>query len=270
MPEERASTGWRGCARRARSAGCRPGAVVIAVALSICWGCAHPCGYTDVRAVLTPLPGGPVRVASGQQHLKVVREISKGNTVLAVRLELEKLATGPAMLKLYGRRTEVPYKWYAPLVKPLAAATIVVPFWLSARHPHRHSGGTWGRWDYLRDVAAWFNIFSAVPTGARRIAGPEVCFDAKEKAAVLREDRVPMSGRKVELFINGKHRAEKVTGNDGEAAFDLARILTAEDAKGNREITLAAPGAADVRPQLTWTLSAALIRSLLAPVPPVK
>jgi len=264
MPEERRPTDTKDRARRARRPALRLGAAVIAALLSVCAGCAHPCGYTDVRAVLTPLPDSPADVVSGRQCLKVIREISQRNTVLAVRLEQERIAIGPAILELCGRRTEVPYRWYTPLVKPVVAATIAVPFWLSARYPHRHGGGTWNRWDYFRDVAAWFNICSAIPTGARRVTGPEVCFDAKQKTAVLSEEQVPITGHSVELFIDGKRRAEKTTDKDGEVAFDLALVLTAEDAKENREVIVAAPGAADVPLQLTWTLSAALIRSVLS------
>jgi len=264
MPEERRPTDMKERARRARPPALRLGAAVIAALLSVCSGCAHPCGYTDVRGVLTPLPDGPADVVSGRQCLKVIREITQRNTVLAVRLDQERIAIGPAILELYGWRTEAPYRWYTPLVKPVVAATIAAPFWLSARYPHRHSGGTWSRWDYLRDVAAWFNIFSAMPTGARRVTGPEVRFDAKQKTAVLSEEQVPITGRRVELFIDGKRRAEKTTDKDGEVAFDLALVLAADDAKNNREVLVSAPGAADVPLQLTWTLSAALVRSVLS------
>ena len=64
--------------------------------------------------------------------------------------------------------TYVPYRWYAPVIKPLAAVTLVAPIY-SACRPHPHRDGRIGAGDRIRDFGAWFNIFSGIPTGPRSI-----------------------------------------------------------------------------------------------------
>ena len=222
-------------------------------------GCAHHCGYTDVCGRLTAIEGDGAQVAPGGQSLSVVRELCPESAVLAVRVEEEEITTGAVLQETYGREVSVAWRWYAPVVKPVTAATLVAPFWLAARCPHRHNGGVWSRWDYLRDVAAWYNPFSAIPCGAQEIAPAETRFDSRRVTAILSESMVPLPGRKVALAIDDRKRAEKTAGSDGVVAFDLAGILTADDALVDRKIRVFLADTPEAQPELSWTLSSALI-----------
>ena len=178
-------------------------------------GCAHPCGYVDVRARL--LPQGQIETSRepAAKPLKIVNEVSPEDPLLLVRVEQSEISMSLAIQERYGRRVCVSYQWYAPVVKPLAAATLVVPFWLSARDPHAHGGGTWGVTDYLRDVLSWYNPFTAIPTGRRKIAKEETLITSRVIWTALAEERVPLPGRNVALQIGDLKRAEKVSKSEG-------------------------------------------------------
>jgi len=144
---------------------------------------------------------------------------------LRVRAEALEVATGPARVRLHGRAAYVEYRWYTPLVKPLIAVTLIGPFYAAAFDPHAHNGRTWDLLDYLRDTFAWYNLFSAVPTGPRVLDDAETLLREQRSTIVLRVARVPLPQREVVLLIDDQLVARQTTAADGHARLDLGPWL---------------------------------------------
>jgi len=194
-------------------------------------GCVHPCGYVDVHTRLIPLGDEwKVERLPAAQPLRLVRGVDAGSSVLEVEVEECEVETGAATLQTFGRRTYAPFRGYAPIVKPLAAVTMVLPLYLSALDPHRHDGGNWTFFDYTRDVISWFNPFSAIPTGKRRVETEPTLMRVRTVTAPLAERRVPIAGRTVALYLDDNMVAEQVSDTKGIVRFDLAEHLTRESA----------------------------------------
>jgi hypothetical protein len=206
--------------------------------LALIAGCSHPCGYVDIRSVLTPLGAGRVANAPLEQPLRITREVSERNAVLEVRVEGLETTEGPAQLERFGKPACVPWRWYHPLVKLPIAVTIFPPFFLAFHDPTTYGGGNWTRWDYFRDVGAWFNLCSAVPIDARKARGAEERILMKTVVAVVRERRAPISGRGVTLSLDGRKLAGGVSDAEGAVRFDLASFLTPELVQSNHTLRI--------------------------------
>ena len=242
---------------------------VVGAALLLCLaaaaGCAHPCGYVTLRAERTPLEGErTVELIPSGQPLRIELDLSVSNSVLVVRVEQREVASGPVRRRLYGRPTIVPWRWYAPIVKPLVSATLVLPLYFSWYDPHIHGHANWRMSDYLRDVGSWFNWFSAVPIDSRRIEDREVLLSVAETTAPVSERMAGIEGRTVELHLDGSKAAERVADADGRVRFDVSRFLTAEFVKDNRKIKIVSPDpeAKGEPAETEWTLDRYLLREL--------
>ena len=238
--------------------------LTVALALLLTTGCVHPCGYVEIRTQLVPLGDErEVRRLPAVQPLLIVRDVSATSAVIEVRVEQREVTTGLAVQETRGRRTYAPYKWYAPILKPLASVTVVLPFYFSASSPHNHGAENWGMLDYFRDVLGWFNPFSALPNGPRRVESRERSLRWRVISAPLAERQVPISGRAVALHLDGEKIEEQVSDAEGMVRFDLNRHLTPARAEADRQLALmssAPDGAvADVR----WTVTTAVLRELV-------
>ena len=246
---------------RARHWSVRGLASLVAVALIA--GCSHPCGYVDVRSALTPLGEAGVENAPLEQPLRITREISERNAILEVRVEWLETTAGPAQLERFGKPTCVPWQWYHPLVKLPIAVTIIPPFLLAFHDPHTHGGGNWTRWDYFRNVGAWFNLCSAVPTGGREVRMEEERILLEKVAAVIRERRAPISGRGVTLSLDGRELAGGVSDAEGAVRFDLAPFLTPELAQTSHTLRVVSLSDTGEPAELTRKLDGKTVQQLL-------
>lgn len=231
--------------------------------LALLAGCSHPCGYVDIRSTLTPLGEGRVRNAPLERPLRITRELSGRNAILEVCVESLETTYGPAQLERFGKPTYVPWRWYHPLVKLPIAVTIFPPFFLAFHDPTTYGGGNWTRWDYFRDVMAWFNLCSAVPTGGREVRLTEQRILRKEVIAVLRERRAPISGRSVTLSLDGRQLASGVSDAEGAVRFDLALFLTPELAQANHTLRIVSPTVAGQAAELSQSLEGKTVQQLL-------
>jgi hypothetical protein len=230
--------------------------------LALIAGCSHPCGYVDIRSTLTPLGEGRVENAPLEQPLRITRELSERNAVLEVRVESLETTTGPAQLERFGKPTYVPWRWYHPLVKLPIAVTILPPFFLAFHDPTTYGGGNWTRWDYFRDVVAWFNLCSAVPTGGREVRTAEERILLKKVVAV-RERRAPIAGRGVTLSLDGRPLASGVSNSEGEVRFDLAPFLTPDLAQASHTLRIVSPSGAGEAAELSQPLDGKTVQQLL-------
>jgi len=227
------------------------------LALAVAAGCAHPCGYVDLRGRQTVLDeAGPTD--GGQIRLRLLRPLSPGDRLLEARLEVVSVRRTVIRREVYGRRTYVPYAWYAPLVKPVVSASLVMPFWLAFRCPHTHGDLTWGVGDYLRDVASWFNPASAVPIGPQRVEGDEVLVESEIHAGGAGAARRGLAGRQVELMVNGRRAGQATTDRDGVVRFDLAGCLEPEERAAGATARLLASGSSGEAVVLEVTIPAGL------------
>jgi hypothetical protein len=231
--------------------------------LALIAGCAHPCGYVDVRSVLTPLGEGSVANAPLEQPLRIAREVSERSALLEVRVEWLETTEGPAQLERFGKPTYVPWHWYHPLIKLPIAVTILPPFFLAFHDPTTYGGGNWTRWDYFRDVGAWFNLCSAVPMGGRKVRLEEERILSEEAVAVIRERRAPISGRGVTLSLDGRELAGGVSDAQGAVRFDLARFLTPEMAQSSHTLRIVSLSEAGEAAELTRKLDGKTVEQLL-------
>jgi hypothetical protein len=192
-------------------------------------GCRHPCGYVGVYSVI--IPGqGEVRTerTSASEVMRQTVPISDDNLRLEVVVEEQWVTFGPGRRETYGYRSYVPYKWYAPILKPVVAVTVVCPVIFSFRDPHAHDGGSWRFRDYGRDVVAWFNIASGVPTGPRRIETRERLIRTRRGEFPVAQRNEPVPDRTVILEMDGKELARAVGDDKGLVRFDLAPHLLPE------------------------------------------
>jgi hypothetical protein len=231
--------------------------------LALLAGCSHPCGYLDIRSTLTPLGEGRVENAPLERPLRITRELSERNAILEVRLESLETTTGPAQLERFGKPTYVPWRWYHPLVKLPIAVTIFPPFFLAFHDPTTYGGGNWTRWDYFRDVIAWFNLCSAVPIAGREVRMTEERILRKEVVAVIRERRAPIPGRSVTLTLDGRQLASGVSDAEGAVRFDLAPFLTPELAQAAHTLRIVSPSVTGEAAQLSRPLEGKTVQQLL-------
>ena len=197
------------------------------------------------------------------EPLEIERDISTENPVLVVKAFAVTATRGSAVQTVYGRRQYVPYWGYEWLIKPIGAATVVLPFWLSARDPHAHGARPWGVGDYWRDVAAWYNPISGMPLGRRRADAEESVAATRTVTVVMEEKRVPAAGRRIVLALDGAERAALRSDSAGRAAFDLSAILTVNDAQSDRRISVRLDEPGEDSVPLRWTVSSGLLRALV-------
>jgi hypothetical protein len=231
--------------------------------LALIAGCSHPCGYVDVRSVLTPLGEGRITNAPLERPLRVTREVSERNAVLEVRVELLETTTGPAQLERFGKPTYVPWRWYHPLFKLPIAVTIFPPFFLAFHDPTTYGGGTWTRWDYFHDVGAWFNLCSGVPTGGREVRMEEERILLEKVVAVTRERRAPVAGRDVTLSLDGRPLGSGVSDAEGTVRFDLAPFLTPELAQAAHTLRIVSPSGTGEPAELSRKLDGKTVQQFL-------
>ena len=196
------------------------------LAILILAGCRHPCGYVGIHSVILPEPGeGRTERTAGTETMRLAAPVTPERVSLEVLVEEQWVTFGPARRETYGHRSYVPYTWYAPLLKPVVAVTVVTPMVLSFRDQHRHGGGSWRLRDYGRDIVAWFNIFSAVPTGPRRIEAGERLLKSKRGEFPVAQRNEPAPSRTVLLVLDEKELARAVGDAEGVVRFDLAPHL---------------------------------------------
>jgi hypothetical protein len=231
--------------------------------LALIAGCAHPTGYVDLRSVLTPLGEGSVSSAQLERPLRITREVSERNPVLEVRVEQFETTAGPAQLERFGKPTHIPWRWYHPLIKLPIAVTILPPFFLAFHDPTTYGVENWTRWDYFRDVGAWFNLCSAVPFGAREVRMEEERILLENVVAVTRERRAPISGRSVTLSLDGRELARGVSDAEGAVRFDLAPFLTPDLAKTDHTLRIVTLSEAGEEAELSRKLDGKVIQQYL-------
>jgi hypothetical protein len=231
--------------------------------LALIAGCSHPCGYVDVRSVLTSRGEGSVSNAPFEQPLRIMREVSGRNAILEVRVESLETTEGPAQLDRFGKPTYVPWRWYHPLIKLPIAVTIFPPFFLAFHDPTTYGGGNLTRWDYFRDVGAWFNLCSAVPMGGREVRMEEERIFSETVAAVIRERRAPISGRGVTLSLDGRELASGVSDAEGAVRFDLAPFLTSDLVQSSHTLRIVSLSDTGEAAELSRKLDGKTVQQLL-------
>jgi hypothetical protein len=233
-------------------------------------GCSHPCGYADIRSVITRVDGNEkVTEAEAAEPLRVARDVSENNAVLDVRVESIEVVTASARRDRYGREVYVPWTWdwagtcWSPFLKLGVDIFIIPPFYLAAHDPHAHGGEVWRRRDYWRDVVAWWNFFSTIPTGPREIAATETLIGSENMEAIVNERRKPIAGRTISLSLDGREILSGVSNADGSVAFDLGPFLKPNIAGAGHSLRVSslAPNLEEV--SLSWTLDAKIVRKYL-------
>jgi hypothetical protein len=241
---------------------------MLPVLAGLAWmpGCSHPCGYADVRSTLLPTAGEQrVTTTTLPRPLGVTREITGLNAVLEIKVSALETTEGPARMDTYGKLTYVTYQWYTPFVKLGAILSLVCPWYLPAHDPHIHGAGNWTRSDYFRDVLAWYNLCSGLPTGPRDIDLEEQLIRSETLRAPFSQRLAPVPGRSVTLSLDGKELAKAVTGADGTVRFDLAPFLKPELAKGNHTLQIVTPVGSGAEAVLPLPLEGKTVEQLLGP-----
>jgi len=196
------------------------------LALVLLAGCRHPCEYVGIRSAILPEQGeGRVVRTAASETMRLAAPVTPERVSLDVLVEEQWVTFGPARRETYGYRSYVPYTWYAPLLKPVVAVTVVTPMYLSFHDPHRHGGGNWRLRDYGRDIIAWFNICSGVPVGPRRVETEERLVKSKRGEFPVAQRNEPAPSRTVLLELDEKEVARAVGDAQGVVRFDLAPHL---------------------------------------------
>lgn len=248
------------------------GAAVCAAVLLLA-GCRHPCGYVGIRAEVVAEPGdGRTEVTAGSETMRLTRALTAENMVLELAVESQETTMGPGRRNMYGHRSYVSYEWYAPILKPVAAVTVIGPLYMSFHDPHSHGGRSWRMWDYCRDVVAWFNIFSGVPTGPRKIETEERMFRSKRGEFPVAERSMPAPGRAVVLTLDNRELDRRVGGDDGRVRFDLPGLIRPEMSGADQSFRLKLQRENGTEEEFTFTLrkeiTAAWLKAQSAPAQP--
>lgn len=235
-------------------------ALILAIA-GLFSGCSHPCGYVDVHTRIEPAHRGTMPRYVGKRI--VVGEFSGANGILDAKVEDVIHITGLSNIIRSGRKLDVEYQWFAPILKPLAAVTLVAPIWVSARQPQDHRQNGWSAADYFHDLASWFNPFSAVPVGNQRVAMTAEDISLRQATVVQRVEyvRPVRHGYQVALYVGEELRGTVTVDAVGIARFDVAKILTDADRDGKQSIALGVLGATNPQSRVVWPLPAELILS---------
>jgi hypothetical protein len=223
----------------------------------------------DLRAVMTPLNGPDwVAVKTPDSPLRVVEDVTPENAVLRVRAESIESHRTLFRREVYGKRVYATYRWYAPLLKPLTAVTVIGPLFLSFRDPHAHQGYPWRRRDYLRDVAAWFNPFSAVPTGPRQFAAEDSLIRIEVVPWISREVPLPDPNRSVTLRLDDMDVETAVSDAEGFVAFDLTPLLARETGERDVKLQLVTASPSGATAVLRYVVPARTVLQLIDKRPP--
>jgi hypothetical protein len=238
-------------------------ALVFALGIAGMAGCAHPCGYIDIRTVMTPLES-PEHVTQRlpDPPFRVVEEISPENGVLRVRAETIERHSKLFRRDVYGKKVYAPYAWYTPIVKPVVAITVVGPLYFSIRAPHSHAGYPWRRRDYFRDVVAWFNILSGVPVGTREFEDRDVLVRWDVTSWTYRDVPVPAPDRRATLRMEGWDLAEVRSDADGMLSLDIVPYLAKATGEQDVYLELVTPGPGGEEAVLHYTIPAETVRRL--------
>ena len=129
--------------------------------------------------------------------------------------------------------------------------------------PHDHRANGWGAFDVLWDCAAWWNPFSAVPTGARDIAPRETLIETRSLGFARTKAPAPLAGRRVELLVDGAVRGERASDAEGIVRFDVRSLLKRTDADADRKLTVRLKDAKAGQAPITRALTADEVRRML-------
>jgi hypothetical protein len=239
----------------------------VIVACAIVSGCAHPTGYVDIHSRVTPLGQEKQFTLSALSNPISVTGALSGSEmadyVLHFNVESIEVTESVARRDAYGKRTDVAWQWYHPLLKIPVALTIIPPFFISMHDPHVHGDGGWKRRDFFRDVIAWYNLCSAIPTGSRRIDLEEKLIRSEVIVAPIEDKVVPVEGREVSVELDGKPISKAVSDAKGKFDFDMQPFLTEDFAKRDHELRLITYNEKGARQETTMKISGATFQKLL-------
>ena len=228
-------------------------------------GCRHYAGWVDRQIRVTPLSAADPRTeAKTDIRLRVTRTPTASSSVLEVGLVQPYAVRRRVNRELIAKRTYARYHWSTPLVKPLVAVTIFFPFYFSYIDPHNHRGATWDKWDYLRDVFAYWNVFEAWPGGAHRMEKEWTVLwsERRHDTVPTREDPIP--GARVEIRLGDRRLGHATTDAEGVARFDLRPHLTAKMAGADREFAVLLMEKGAKRASDTAIVNKEVLRALLS------
>jgi len=238
---------------------------VIVVSALGAGGCAHPCGYVGMHSRITALEAeSSEEWMPVAQVLKLDRDVSATDASLEAHVAREEVLKGLANRETYGRKVYVPYRWYTPILKPLASVTIVLPLWVSSSSPHTHGVGPHNAFDYWRDVFSWFNWVSALPTGPRRLESKERLIRGEIAYTTLAERSVPLSGQSVAFYLDGAKVAEALSDENGRVRFDVGQYLAANIGEADHHLALVCADEAGKIVQHRWDVERAVWQALIS------
>ena len=242
--------------------------------LLLCWivvsalgagGCAHPCGYVNINSRVIALEAEPAEEwLPVAQVLKLDRDVSATDATVEARVVRNEVLKGFANRKTYGRKVYVPYRWYTPILKPIASVTVVLPLYASSASPHTHGVGSHNAFDYWRDVVSWFNWFSALPTGPRRLKSEEMLIRSEIVYATVAERSVPLCVQSVAFYFDGAKVAEALSDENGRVRFDVGQHLTANTGEGDHYLALVCVDEAGKIVQHRWSVERAVWQALMS------
>ena len=238
---------------------------VIVVSALGAGGCAHPCGYVNIRSRVIALEADPTEEWLPQaQVLKLDHGVSATDAGVEARVLREEVLKGLANRETYGRKAYVPYRWYTPILKPLASVTVVWPLYASAASPHTHGVGGRNVFDYWRDVFSWFNWFSALPTGPRRLASGEMLARSETVYATIAERSVPLFGQSVDFYFDGAKVADALSDENGRVRFDVGQHLTVNIGEADHYLALVCVDEAGKIVQRRWSVERVVWQALVS------
>lgn len=187
-------------------------------------GCAHRCGYTDVRMTTVILPGSEVKRPDPRRMIIVLDQPTVESPTLRVALIRQLLVERRATMEFSGIELRAPFQWTPRLLEKIPPVSLVFAAWKPLSNPHTHDAGVWGMGDYLRDCAAWLNPFEAMPDGTQERYGERRVFRREKGWAPAQRQMLPVPRADIAVLIKGRLIGSLTTDTDGAASLDLRRL----------------------------------------------
>ena len=196
----------------------------LGAAFLLAQGCAHHCGYTDVRMTTSIIPTGQKNQPEPRRMIIVLDQPTPESPAMRLALIRELLIERPALMEFSGIELRVPFQWSWRVLEKLPPVSLIFAAYKPLTTPHTHDAAVWGAGDYLRDFVAWLNPFEALPDGTQERYDDRVMFRKENGWAPVQRQvlRVPRS--EIQVLIKGRIVGSLTTDPEGIASLDLRRL----------------------------------------------
>jgi len=211
--------------------------ILMLPAVALLSGCAHPLGVSRTWEKTTVVQGTFAPDNAASKTLDVECSGLSTNGILSVQADDVTKGTQEQRVEVWGHQEYNPYdgfEWIAkPICTPIGIGLFGAIIWSptlstgGSKNGDHNGNGTYDPGEYLYDLSAWFNIFSAFPYDDNSTEWCDVVLRTRTETCEV-TNRVPVPGCRIVGEIAAKKGKQPFSGrtdSDGKADIDLAPLL---------------------------------------------